>query len=324
MRDPWFLLAVLAVPLAVVLRRRRGEPSVVFASAEFIDGSRSAHGRSWRVRLIGVPLVLETLGLIGVVLALARPVERVPLPLVVEGLDVLLCLDVSSSMGANDMDPVRSRLDVAKSAAADFITARPRDRIGLIRFARYPDVLCPTTLDHSALGEILADVRLIEPDDAEDATGIGTAVARAAQVLRTSPAKSKIVVLVTDGEENVASAQAPDEIDPARAARICRELGARVYTIVAGVGSRGRDGSWLPIDTREVEQIARVTGGQFFAARDADAIRRVYEHVDGLEKVAFEEPRFVLEDRFEGLLLLAASLWIVGRLLRAAWLGGLP
>ncbi|MHC4732803.1 MAG: VWA domain-containing protein [Planctomycetota bacterium] len=193
LQDPWWLLLALLVPLALWLRWRRGGPTVLFAPGAFLARLPGA----WRVRLLPLPWLLLVAGLSLTVVALARPVRRVPVPHKSEGIDIMLCLDTSSSMTANDMDPQRTRLDVAKDAAARFIAGRPNDRIGLICFARFPDLRCPPTPDHGALRELLAAVTPVASDGPEDATGIGTAVARAAQVLSGGPAKSRVVILLT-------------------------------------------------------------------------------------------------------------------------------
>lgn len=323
LRDPALLLLALSVPVAAWTRRRRGEPTVTFAPSALIDAGVPLP-RSWRTRLLGLPGLLHAVALLLVVVALARPVHRVRLPQHSEGIDILLCLDVSSSMAANDMDRERTRLDLAKVAAAQFITARTADRIGLVRFARYPDLLCPLTLDHGALQQVLAGVERVDQDSAEDMTGIGTAVARTAQVLRSSEAKSRIVVLLTDGEENVATADKPDEIGPARASLLAKELGVRVYTITAGIGKRSRSGEWLPLDTGQVRQLAEKTGGAWFEARDAGTLAQVYTTIDGLERVPFEEPRYELRERFLPFLLAALALLLCSQVLQATVFGVLP
>ena len=319
---PWMLLLALLVPAALWLRGRRGTPAVSFAPRPLIVAPSLP--RSWRMRLLPLPRVFQVLGLLLVVLALARPVHRVQLPLETQGIDILLCLDVSSSMSSKDMDPQRTRLDVAKAAAAQFIAGRPDDRIGLISFARYPDLLCPLTLDHRALEQFLAEVAMVEPNGVEDQTGIGTAIARAAHVLRGSLAPSKVVILLTDGEENVATAQTPEEIGPLRAARMCESLGVRVYTIAAGIGRRTPSGAWIAVDTTQVQQLAEQTGGVFFAARDAGAIGVVYATIDGMEKVEFAEPRFEFVERFLPFVLTAVALVLAGVLLQSTWLRVLP
>ena len=326
--DPWMLALALLVPAALWLRRRGGAPAVAFAPSPLLRSGPLAATRSlprsWRARLAWLPRALEVLGLLLAVLALARPQQRVQLPLEVEGIDILLCIDVSSSMAARDLDPERTRLDLAREAAASFIAGRPHDRIGLIRFARYPDVICPLTLDHRALATFLDELDLVEPDGLEDLTGVGTAVARAAQVLQKSLADSKVAILLTDGEENVATARTPDEIGPLLAARMCQEIGVRAYTIAAGIGKRTAAGEWIPLDTRQVERLAELTGGEFYEARDADALTAVYATIDQLEKARFEEPRYERRDAFLPLLIAAASLMLLARALRSTVLGALP
>ena len=319
-RDPACLLLALGLPFGMWYRGRRGVPTIFFAPGAYVEGLSG----SLRARLSVLPRLCQGLGLLFVVLALARPVQRVQLPLRTEGIDVLLCIDVSSSMAAKDLDPAHSRLDLAKRAASEFVAGRPGDRFGLVRFARYPDLLSPLTLDHRALGSFLDELEQVEADGLEDLTGIGNAVARAAAVLRSSAARSKVVVLLTDGEENVATADTPDEIGPAQAAQLCAELGIRVYTIAAGIGTRGRDGQWVPLDTQQVEDLAERTGGAFFEARDAGAIAEVYATIDGMEKVQFEEPRFELRERFLPFLLAALAALFFGRVLRATTLEVLP
>jgi Ca-activated chloride channel family protein len=324
---PWLTLLAALVPVALAIRLWRGAPTVLFAPATFLsapDASDAALPRSWRARLVPLPRVLQVLALLLVVLAVARPVERVPLPPQTEGIDILLCLDTSSSMDADDMDARRTRLEVARDAAAQFVADRKDDRIGLLCFARYPDVRCPLTLDHAALTTFLSEVTTVDGDGPEDATGIGTAVARAAQVLHGSVAPSKVVILLTDGEENVSTATEPGEIAPLHAAQLCEKLGVRVYTIAAGVDGDDAGGARAPIDTRQVEQLSERTGGAFFTARDAAAVEGVYASIDRLETVELAEPRHRLEERFLPFLLAAAGFLLVGRLLESTVLEVLP
>jgi len=321
LEHPVWLFALLLIPAALWLGLRRGRATVSFAPGGFL---RPRTPISWRVALLPLPLVFQALGLVVVVVALARPVRRVPLPLDIEGIEIVLCLDTSSSMLSNDLDARRSRLDVAKDAAARFIAAREHDRIGLIRFARYPDVRCPPTLDHTALAAILAGVETVDPDGPEDATGIGTAVARAAQVLSGQPAASRVVIVLTDGDENVATADKPNEISPVHAAQLCEQLGVRVYTIAAGVGRPGLDGQLVPLDTRQVEALSRRTGGRFFPARDAASLVSVYGEIDALEKRKQPEQRFRVEDAYLVFVSVALGLLVFGRLLGLTVLRVLP
>jgi Ca-activated chloride channel family protein len=263
-------------------------------------------------------------GLLALVVALARPASREVREDPREGVDVLLALDAASSMTTNDLDGARARLDVARDAAAAFVRGRPDDRVGLVTFARYPDLRCPPTLDHEALLRILEAVVPVASDDPEDATGIGTAVARAAQVLSTSPLASRVVVLLTDGEENVASEGAPGEIAPAHAAQLARRLGVRVHAIAAGRGRPDRSGAFVPVDTRAVEEVARATGGGFFRAEDAGGLRAVFARIDEMERSAFSEPRYAFEDRFLPLLALGIVLLVASRALASTALEVLP
>ncbi len=312
--DPWLLGIGLLVPVA--LWRRQSSPA---PAAPFAPGPLLAPGlpRSWRIRLLALPRILQVLGLLLAVVALARPARRDMLPLRTEGIDILFCLDTSSSMTANDMDRRRTRLEVAKVAAAEFVRGRPEDRIGLISFARYPDVRCPLTLDHEALAGILAGITTVESDGPEDATGIGTAVARAVQVLQSDRNRERVVILLTDGDENVAVEGAPSEIAPSHAAQLAAALGARVYAVAVGaLGPR--------TDTTALQQLGRRTGGEFHEARDASAVTAVYGQIDALEKTGFEKPRYVIEDRFLPFLLAAIAALLVGRVLGATVLGVYP
>ena len=318
---PQWLAAALLVPLALWWRRRRGEAAVRFGLGTLVR--EAAMPGTWRTALVWLPRALEVLGLLVVVLALARPVHRELLPLESEGIDILLCLDTSSSMTANDLDRTRTRLLVARDAAVQFIAGRPNDRIGLLTFARYPDMRCPLTLDHPALTKILSELRTVASDGPEDATGIGTAVARAAQVLGTGAAKSKVVILLTDGEENVALPGAKGEIAPAHAAQLCGRLGVRVYAIVAG-GESTATASPTKLDTGPVERMAKRTGGAFLEARDANAVTSVYAKIDALERSVFVEARYAANDAFLPFLLAALSLLFLGRLLESTILSVLP
>jgi Ca-activated chloride channel family protein len=150
------------------------------------------------------------------------------------------------------------------------------------------------------------------------------AIARCAVVLRASSASSKIVVLLTDGEENVARADLPQEIAPLEAAQLCAELGVRVYTIAAGIGRQQANGQWVELDTGPVRRVAELTGGAFFAARDAGAVSRVYAAIGELERSAFAAPRFEFADRFVAFLVVGLLLWALGRLAAATLWSGLP
>jgi Ca-activated chloride channel family protein len=276
------------------------------------------------VRALPLPRALQVLGVLLAVVALARPVRRELLPLRAEGIDLLLVLDTSSSMTADDMDRRRTRLEVARDAAAAFARGRPDDRIGLVTFARYADVRCPPTLDHVALAAILREVEPVEGDGPEDATGIGTAVARAAQVLSGSDARSRVAILLTDGEENVATGEAAGEIAPSHAAQLCERLGVRVYAIAAGPAAPATESSPAGRDDRPLERLARRTGGAFHRAQDAGAVSAVFARIDALERTPIEEPRWAVEDRFLAFLAAALVLVLLGRILSSTVLAVSP
>ncbi|MBL8724740.1 MAG: VWA domain-containing protein [Planctomycetes bacterium] len=324
-RHDW--VAWLVVP-AVLLwrwcRARAAVPVPYSALAMFAEPVRHRLAASPALRWRCLPAACELLALWLGLLALAQPILREPLPPERLGLDVMLCLDCSSSMQVADLDGAHSRLQVATAVAAEFARARPDDRIGLLAFARYPDLRCPPTLDHEALAELLAGLVLVPADSDEDATGIGGAVALAAQVLARSEAKGKVVVLLTDGEENVATANTPQEIAPVHAAQWCRRLGVRVHGIVTGQGHVRADGQVVPLDTTAVQQLAVGSGGRFHRATSAQALKEVYATIAALETVPFAAPKLRTRELFAWPLLLAALSALVGRWLRARGLGVWP
>lgn len=322
LRDPaWLLLALgVAAVGAFCWRRRQGVP---FAPAA-LAGTGGPLPRTLRQRLSWLPPALEGLALLLGVLALARPVERLPLPPERLGRDVLLCLDTSSSMAATDLAPDRSRAAIALQLAAEFARARTDDRVGFVSFARFADLGCPPTLDHEALATLLGAVRMVEHDGPEDATGIGNAVALAATVLARQPAPGKVIVLLTDGAENVAGPLAPKEIEPAQAAALCRRAGVRVHTVAIGRGDQRPDGTFVPLDTKAVQDLATSTGGRFFTAVDARALQQVYAEIDRIERIAFAEPRLLVLEWFAAPLLAALGLLLLGRGLRRSGLEVAP
>jgi Ca-activated chloride channel family protein len=315
LRDPAFLLAAALLPLAWLLRARRGEPSAPLATAGVaLAGGSAPLPRTWRSALRHAPRVLEAAAVLLLAFALARPAKTVLEPVPGEGVDVMLVLDASSSMTAADLAQGRTRLEVAREAAARFAERRVADRVGLVVFARYPELRCPPTLDHAALGAILRETAPVPADTPEDATGIGAAVARGAQVLAGGAARSRVLVLLTDGEENVATVGAPGEIAPAHAAQLCERLGVRVSAIVVG-GAAGTAPS--PPGGGEVERLARRTGGSFHEARDAGALEAVYARIDAMERSPVAASVARLEDRHLGFLLAGVAVLLLARFLGA-------
>ena len=201
---------------------------------------------------------------------------------------------------------------MGKELAADFLRGRIDDRLGIVSFARFADLVCPPTRDHAAVTELLGGVQLVASDGSEDATAIGAAVGMAANLLHRSAAPGKVIVLLTDGEENVATEGATGQIAPLHAGQWCRDHDIRVHCIALGLGEQSADGSWRALDTTAVQQLAQITGGRFFPAADAATLRAVYAEIDQLEAVRFAEPGVRVDEWFAlptwiGLLLLAGA-----------------
>lgn len=321
----WFLLVLLLVALGWIVRRQR--PAARFAGAPLLRGGPPGLPvlpKSLRQRVAALPWWLELLAIGAAIAALARPVQRLPMPPEREGIDVLLCLDTSSSMAATDLGDGRTRHAVAVEVAAAFVAQRRDDQVGFLSFARYADLRCPPTLDHEAAAELLRGIGMVGKDSPEDATGIGGALALAATVLDRSSSPTKVVVLLTDGEENVATSATPAEIAPLHAGQLCAQFGVRVHGIVVGQGNQKPDGRYVPLDTTAVRQVAETTGGRFFVARDASALAQVYREIDALEKVAFAEPRVLVREWFPALAGLAVVLLAAGGCCRRRFAEVLP
>jgi Ca-activated chloride channel family protein len=314
--DPAFLALL---PVAVI-GLWYGRARKARARARFSVLPATSLPRSVAQRLAWLPTFLQLASLLLVVLALARPLRGdVETNSISEGVDLALLIDRSSSMGHTDLEVDRTRLEVVKDVVSDFATRRMTDRdgasdyVGLFSFARYPEELCPFTLDVDAVHGFLADVELAR-DRAEDGTAIGIALAKAVAVLKESEAKSKVVVLLTDGENNI------DLITPPQAAELAAEEGVRVYTVFAGsfvMDAFGRMRAVVPEhDTKELQEIAELTGGRFFRARDRRGLEAAYAEIEALERTEREEKRFVehydLYPRFLIAALLAhAGAWLL-------------
>lgn len=312
--DPWFLAAVPAVLLAVWWRWRRPRAALPTASASlFADLAPTL-----RQRFLWAPQAVKSVAALCLCVAMARPVERDVLPIREEGVDIVLVVDTSSSMTIPDMTSDRSfrRMDAARNRAEEFASARTHDRVGLIAFARYAELRCPPTLDEGALAAFLRSVDVVTPNSPLDGTAIGTAVAKVVQVLQASEAKSKVAVLLTDGENTV------DDIVPADAAKLAKDAGIRVHTIGLGNGVPSVFGL-QPLDFGDLKNIAETTGGRFFQPKSDADLADVYAQIDELEKTELEDPRYRMVDRFEwplgaGLALLSLAILLETLLFRRA------
>jgi len=319
---PWALLLLLALPLLWLARRRSRPPAIIFSRAGLLARGPRA-GRGVARALAG----LRTLALVGCVVALARPRSGARTePNTSDGINNLLVLDLSSSMLAEDFQP-QNRLEVARATLKRFVEGRTSDRIGLVAFAAEALTQVPLTTDYPV---VLAALDNVQAGQLEDGTAIGTGIATGANRLRDAPGKSRVMVLLTDGENNRGA------IDPRTAAQAAARLGVKIYAIAAGreglapvpVG-RGLYGlryENLPvrIDEPLLRDVARATGGRYFRARDAEALDRIYREIDQLERTPVRAPtyvRFTEEYRWPlgvGLVALALELGLL------LWRGPLP
>ncbi|WP_420463283.1 vWA domain-containing protein [Candidatus Palauibacter sp.] len=291
--DPALLLLLLLVPaLAYRHLAKGGRKAGALRFPDLALLRRAGAERTGRAR--HAPLALRLLALAALIVAFARPqsastVENVS----TEGIDIVMVLDISSSMLAQDLTP--DRLEAAKEVAAEFVARRRNDRIGLVVFAGQAFTQAPLTIDHPAVSSVMAE---LEVGMVEDGTAIGLGLATALKRLESSEAESRIIVLLTDGRNN------RGEIDPATAAHMARALGVRVYTI--GAGSRGtapvpiddpvfgRRLVSIPVDVDEptLTEVAEVTGGRYFRATDRESLERIYEEIDALETTEIDVESF--------------------------------
>ena len=325
--DPWFLALILpALALLAWGRARKGvEPGRVPVLPLAPPPRTLAQSLGW------IPVALQALALVCVCTALARPVRgNAVRQTISEGIDIALVVDRSGSMKYEDLEQGKTRLDVAKEVVGAFAKRRMTDRVGssdscaLLVFAQYPMLLCPFTLDFGAFEGFLETVQYVR-NEVEDGTAIGRGLAKAVSVLAETDARSKVVVLLTDGENNV-----PD-IQPLKAAELARDKGVRVYTVLAGRFAFQEDvfGRVYPtereLDATELEQIAEMTGGRFFRAKDRDSLERTYAEIETLERTERREERYTeTYDLYFELLLAGLVAYLVAWASHATWARRLP
>ena len=325
---PWFLLVALLAPIALWWSAR-GAGRVVFSSLRALP----AGGHTWRTRLAWVPDALFALAVVGLAIGIAGPrkgdknarIRR-------EGIAIMMAVDMSGSMRALDLSKRNrelTRLDAVKEVFGQFVSERPDDAIGLVAFARYAETRSPLTLDH---GNLVAAARQLDfAPESEDGTAIGAGLELAVQRLKEFQSRTRIAILLTDGESNV------HEIDEDTAIQDAIDAGIKVYTI--GAGTQGiapirvpvGDGrtelmqTRVSIDEATLRKIADKTGGQYFRATDNASLGRIYGEIDKREKTAFEEERFLEYDQFYGwFVVIAMSLVVLALLLRGTVLRRLP
>lgn len=306
----WFLLLLLPLVGYYIYRTRQGGASVVVSTTETVRRAP----RTFRYYLRHIPFVLRCTALSLIVVAIARPQSAEHYTnTTTEGIDIVLAVDVSTSMLAKDFIP--DRLSVAKEVASEFISDRTGDRIGIVVFAGESFTQSPLTTDQSSLQTMLGR---ITSGVIEDGTAIGNGLATSINRLRESDSKSKVVILLTDGVNN------RGEISPLTAAKIAKDMGIKVYTI--GIGKRGTApypvfdergrevdvvNMKVEIDEKMLKNIASQTGGEYFRATDKKTLEAIYEQINTLEKSRVEvENRTTLHEEY-----LVFVLWALAALL---------
>ncbi len=285
---PWFFALLLLIPFIIWWQLRKKKHDVPAVRLSTLSGVSNVKP-SWRVRFRPTLFVLRIIALAALIIALARPQSsNVSETINSEGIDIILSLDVSGSMLAEDLKP--NRIDAAKNVALEFIDQRPTDRIGLVIFAGESFTQCPITIDHRVLKE---QISKIESGVLVDGTAIGDGLATAVDRIRKTNGKSKVIILLTDGVNNIG------KIGPETALEIAKAFKIRVYTI--GLGSMGEAPMPIPtpqgtvrqmmkveIDEPLLKKIAKETGGQYFRATSNTSLAAIYKEIDQLEKTKIE------------------------------------
>lgn len=314
--NPFFLALLALVPfLAWLILKKRAQRQ---AALQYANVAPVRAGRGWKSRLRPLLTVTRLVALALLIVGLARP-QFVQAKEIVkgEGLDIVLALDISGSMASLDFQP-QNRLEAAKRVIGDFIGERTYDRIGLVVFAREAFNQSPMTTDHAVLNRLLETVRLAPDLKINDGTAIGLGIANAANMLKDSQAKSRVVILLTDGVNNAG------QIDPQTAANAAQALGLKVYTI--GMGKTGQvpvpvtdmfGGKQVvyqesEIDEESLKQIAAKTGGMYFRAEDTRGLQQIYDRINQLEKSQIEITNFTQHVELMGWLLIPALALLLG------------
>ncbi len=317
----YLFLLLLAIPYIIwyVMYRKKSEPTMRMSDT---FAFRYAP-KSWKVRLMPLQMILRLVAFTLLVVALARPqTSNSWKNRQSEGIDIMLAMDVSTSMLAEDLKP--NRIEAAKMVAAEFIAGRPDDNIGLTIFAGESFTQCPMTTDHASLLNLLQNVRadIAARGLISDGTAIGMGLANAVGRLKASKAKSKVVILLTDGSNNMG------DISPMTAAEIAQSLGIRVYTI--GVGTNKVAPYPMPvaggvqyvnmpveIDTKTLGEIAQTTHGDFYRATNTQELKKIYKEIDQLEKSKMSVKKFKKKyDAFQPFVMVAAIALMLEILLR--------
>ncbi len=281
--------------------------------------------------MVHAPFLLRCMAYVMIVLVLCRPqTSNSWSDRTIEGIDIMLCVDISTSMLAEDLRP--NRIEAAKKVASEFISGRPNDNIGLTIFAGESFTQCPMTTDHAVLLNMFNGLScdMVQRGLMDDGTAIGMGLANAISRLKDSKAKSKVIILLTDGSNNAG------DISPLTAAEIAKSFGIRVYTI--GVGTNGTARYPYPvggrieyvnipveIDSKTLASIAGTTNGEFYRATNNNKLREVYQQIDKLEKTKMNVKEYSKRyEAFAPFALAACLLLLIELLLRETWLKTVP
>ena len=324
--NPTYLyLLLLLIPMIgwYIWKLYKSQASLQVSSSEAFDAPGAT---SWKVYLRHVPFILRMAAVAVLIIILARPQSTNSWQNTsTEGIDIVLAMDISSSMLAQDLKP--NRLEASKDVAASFINGRPNDNIGLIVFAAESFTQCPLTTDHTVLLNLFKD---IQPGIIQDGTAIGLGLANAVSRIKDSQAKSKVIILLTDGVNNAG------EIAPVTAAEIAKTFGIRVYSI--GVGTQGMapypfqtafgvqyQDIPVEIDEATLKQVAATTGGQYFRATDNASLKEIYSEIDKMEKTKISVQQYSKkQEEYKNWALLLFALLLVEILLRNTLLRNIP
>lgn len=322
----YIYLLLLLIPLIgwYFWKMRKNQASVEMSSSQAFDAPKAVTAK---VYLRHVPFVLRMIAIALVIVILARPQSTNSWQnSSTEGIDIMMAIDISSSMLAQDLRP--SRLEAAKNVAAAFINGRPNDNIGLVVFSAESFTQCPLTTDHAILLNLFKN---IQSGMIEDGTAIGLGLANAVSRIKDSQAKSKVIILLTDGSNN------RGEIAPVTAAEIAKTFGIRVYTI--GVGTKGEapypfrlpggmiQTQMIPVDIDEptLKQIATTTGGQYFRATDNASLKEIYSEIDQMEKTKISVREYSKkQEEYKNIALLLLALLLLELLLKHTLLKKIP
>lgn len=324
--NPEWLIALISIPvlLGFYLYRHFGKKhaALKFSTVQFFEGLDG----NWRSYIHWLNKALVLTGLTFLILALARPQDKLTtIERNAEGIDIVMVLDMSSSMKAEDLKP--NRFEAARDVAKQFVDKRISDRIGLVTFAMKSFTVCPPTLDYRLLKDLIDEVSM---GIIEDGTAIGMGIATAINRLKDSEATSKVIILLTDGQNNAG------EIDPVTAADLAVTYGIKIYTI--GAGTRGTapypvqdpifgrryQNIQVNIDEEMLTSVAQLTGGQYYRATNSDQLASIYDEIDELERSKVEEVIYTdYEDRYPMYLGYAFTFLLIGFLSDKIWLRGL-